>query len=287
MADFKYTYTLSDFPNDKVDLDTLQDQVRASAITVSLDYIGTEGVDVNFFFKAELDSTDQLVLDNVVANHSGEPEPEEIQVVKSEILTEHIRFVEAGDTTQGLFGAESLIIDISAGETQKITDFSWPIDIALMSGTLGVSEEMLGDDFSIDVGPNTLIGALIAPLNVGDTSIYVSPTVLQTIKIGYYIGLYNTGGDTGVEISQIIDRDDSNSCLTLKTPSDVSANAGSYIAMCTKLIPSLYLHSMDKIEIGKDFPTGQRIPKNFPVRVYYNNNNGVAKKISFFVEYLY
>lgn len=73
----------------------------------------------------------------------------------------------------------------------------------------------------------------------------------------------------------------------LGSPSDVSANAGSYIAMCAKLIPNLYLHSIDKIEIGKDLPTGQRIPKNLPVRVHYHNNNSTAKKISFFVEFLY
>ena len=242
---------------------------------------------MSIFFKADLSSGDQTILDGIVAAHSGEPLPNAVQIVKSEILTEHIKFVEAGDTTQGMYAAQSIIIDVSAGESEKIVDFKWPYDIALMSGTLGVSEDMLGDDFTIDIGPNTLIGALIAPLNVGDTSIYVSETVLSNIKKGFYIGLYNAGGDTGTEIAQVIDRDDANSALTLSSPSDVSANIGSPIAMCAKLIPNLYLHSIDKIEIGKDLPTGQRIPKNLPVRVHYHNNNSVAKKISFFVEFLY
>lgn len=284
---FQYNYELTQFPNDKCNIDTLTTQIRNSTIKVALDFINESLGFVSIFFKAVLDTQDVGVLDDIVANHTGEPSSQEVQIVKSEILTEHIRFVEAGDTTQGLYSAQSLIIDVSAGESEKITDFTWPYDIALMSGTLGVSEDMIGDDFTIDIGPNTLVGALIAPLNVGDTSIYVSPTVLENIKKGFYVGLYNLSGDTGVEISQVIEKNDANSSLTLKAPSDVSANAGSYIAMCAKLIPNLYLHSIDKIEIGKDLPTGQRIPKNLPVRVHYHNNNGVAKKISFFVEYLY
>ena len=286
MATFKYTYPFSAFPNHKVDLDSLQEQIRESAISVALDHVGTYGEEEENFFRAELSTADVSVLNVVIANHTGIPAPQETPIVRSEVLTENIKFVEAGDTTQGMYAAQSIIIDVSAGASEKIVDFTWPFDIALMSGTLGVSEDMIGDDFSVDVGPNTLVGAIIAPLNVGDTSIYVSPTVLQNIKRGFYIGLYGPG-DTGVEISQVIDRDDANYALTLRYPSDVSANAGSYVAMCAKIIPELYLHSIDKIEIGKDLPTGQRIPKNIPIRVHYHNNNGVAKKVSFFVEYLY
>lgn len=284
MADFKYTYQLSDFPNQKVDLDTLADQVRESTITIALDYINSSVV-VDFFFKAQLTNPDVSALDVVVANHTGIPAPEETPLVRSQQLTEHIKWIESGEATQDLFAAQSLIIDISAGEASKSVDFSWPFDIALMSGTLGISEDMVGDDLHVDVGPNSLIGALIQPLNVGDTSIYVSPTVLENIKIGYYIGLY-VPGPTGIEISQVLARDDSNYCLTIN-PSDVSANAGSYVAMCAKIVPELYLHSMDKVEIGKQIPTGQRIPKGVPVRVTYHNQNLVAKKVSFFVEYLY
>jgi len=282
-----YDYNLSDFPNNIVSVDRLTREIQQSTIVTSLDHINVNDSLVSILFKADLSAGDQTVLDGIVAAHSGLPLPGAVQIVKSEVLTEHLKFVETGDTTQGMYAAQSIIIDVSAGEPEKIVDFTWPFDIALMSGTLGVSEDMVGDDFMVDVGPNTLVGALIAPLNVGDTSIYVSPTVLQNIKKGFYIGLYGGPGNDGVEISQVIDRDDANYALTLRYPADVSANAGSYVAMCAKIIPNLYLHSIDKIEIGKQIPTGQRIPKNVPVRVHYHSNNELAKKISFFVEYLY
>jgi len=284
---FDYTYNVSDTANNKVDEDRLTLEIRSSAIVTALDHINVGNNNIFIYFKVELDSKDKTTLDGIIAAHTGEALAAPTQIVKSEVLTEHLKFVEAGDTTQGMYAAQSLIIDISAGELDKIIDFSWPYAISLMSGTLGVSEDMVGDDFQVDVGPNTLIGALIAPLSVGDTSIYVSPTVLENIKIDFYFGLYNAGGDTGVELGQIIARDDANNCLTLGQPSPESATAGSYVAMCAKIIPNLYIHSMNVVEIGKDVPTGQRIPKNLPVRVHYHNNNGVAKKISFFIEYLY
>ncbi|HPI81866.1 MAG TPA: hypothetical protein PK122_01390 [Candidatus Paceibacterota bacterium] len=285
MADFKYTYQVTDFPNDKYDLDTLLNQTRSSAITVALDYINGNPSYVDFFFKAELDSGNQTILNAVVAAHDGTPDVQEPAIVRADILTEGLKYVKSGDTTQEFFAAKTLLVDVSSGETTKIKDFSWPFPIALKSGTIFVSSAMVGDELEVHVAPNTLVGALIAPLNVGDTSMYVSPTVLENVKRGYYVGLYQPGAD-GIEISRVISIDTENSALKIY-PSDVSANAGSYIAMCSKIIPYLYMSHTEKIEIGKQMPTGQRVPANIPIRVIYKNNNGLDKKVSFFIEYLY
>lgn len=67
----------------------------------------------------------------------------------------------------------------------------------------------------------------------------------------------------------------------------IDVSVGSYLSMSTTLIRNLYLHSQHTVDIGKTLPTGQRIPANVPIRILYHNNNGVQKKISFFVEYLY
>jgi len=285
--DYTYTYTIDQFPNQKIDLNTLITQIRDSRITIALDYINSGLFGETNYFKAELLPSDVSILNTIVANHTGEPAKVESDIVRSEVLTEHIKFVEAGDTTQGMYAAQSIIIDISANESTKIVDFTWPLDIALMSGTLGVAEDMVGDGIMIDVGPNTLVGVLVAPMSVGDTSIYVNSTVIENIKKGFYFGLYGGPGNDGHELGQVIDMDPGNGILTLGTPADTSANAMTPVAMCAKIIPNLYLHDMSKIEIGKQIPTGQRIPKNVPVRITYSNNNGVDKKISFFIEYLY
>jgi hypothetical protein len=282
--DAVYTYLVSLFPNHKCDLSRITQEIHESSITIALDYINATDSVVNFYFKTELSVDEETTLGELVAVHTGEPLPEEPKIFKAEILTEHLEFVESGNTLNK-FAATTLLIDISAGVSEKVTDFSWPIPVSLKSGTIGVSEDMLGDELVVHVAPNTLVGAITQPLNVGDTSIYVSPTVIENIKRGYYIGLYQPG-DTGIEISQVISVDAANSCLQIHS-SDVSANAGSYVAMCAKLVPYLYFHSLDKIELGKNIPTGQRIAPGISIRVIYKNNNSVAKKVSFFVEYLY
>jgi hypothetical protein len=73
----KYTYSISeDFPNGKVEPGKLVLEIRESAITIAADYVNANGDDCDIWFKAELPSGDQTVLDAVVAAHDGEPLPD-------------------------------------------------------------------------------------------------------------------------------------------------------------------------------------------------------------------
>jgi hypothetical protein len=281
-----YNYILTDFLNDKCDTARLTQEIQQSSIIIALDYINTTTADVTIYFKDELSIGDKSTLDGIIANHSGEPLPEESPIIKAQILTEAAKWVEAGDTTQELFSAQSLIIDVSDGDLEIAKNFSWPYTIAIKSGTIYVTEDMIGDEMSVHEAPNTLIGYLMQPLNVGDTSMYVSETVIQNMRKAYYVGLYQPG-EEGIEVSQVLSIDAAHGALSLATPSDVSAGAYSYIAMCGKMIPELLFTINQKIEIGKTLPTANRLPANIPMRVYYKNNNAKAKTVSIFVEYLY
>lgn len=74
MAATKYTYSIStDFPNHKEDSDRLTVEIQQSAILTALDHIDTNADECDVWFKAELSSGDETVLDGVVAAHSGEP----------------------------------------------------------------------------------------------------------------------------------------------------------------------------------------------------------------------
>jgi len=143
---------------------------------------------------------------------------------------------------------------------------------------------MINDELEIEVSPNTLIGALISNMSTGDTKLYVSQTVIDNLKLGNYVGLYQTG-TTYIELGRVVEIGEN--YVVTDTPSTVSANAGSYISMSFKIIPYMYINSPSRIEIGKDIPTGQRIPANTIIRVIYKNNNSTNKKVSILVEYLY
>lgn len=68
-----YTYTIS-----PVSIDRLTIEITSSAITIALDYLQLDGTDaLSVVFKAELPAADKLVLDGIVAAHTGAPMPNE------------------------------------------------------------------------------------------------------------------------------------------------------------------------------------------------------------------
>ena len=276
-----YQYNLVQFKNNIICSDRLSQEIQRSMITIMLDHIDTYNSVVSIFFKAELPNEDKSILDNIVANHTGEPMPEETKIIRAEILTEHLKYVETGDVTQSLFACESIVLDIASGDTFKTIDVSWKFIISLKSGTLPVSTDMVGDEVSIEVSPNTLIGAVALPVNIGDDIIYVSPTVLENIKRGYYLNLY----PSGTELGRVVEVNANN--IKLDKPVTSNISPGTYLSMTVKLIPYLFFSMPHVIDIGKNIPTGNRVPKNVKIRIKYKNNNGIAKKVSFFIEYLY
>lgn len=82
MSDFKYTYLIEQFPNNKYDLSKLDREIRASDIAVSLNYLAGSEVDIDIFFRAELESKDHTTLSGIVAVHDGEDDSVDYQPVK-------------------------------------------------------------------------------------------------------------------------------------------------------------------------------------------------------------
>jgi len=79
---FDYTYTIaSAFPSAKVDEAKLAAEIGASAITIALSHVSSDGVDCKAWFKAALPGGDQTILDALVAAHDGEPLPAPAQPV--------------------------------------------------------------------------------------------------------------------------------------------------------------------------------------------------------------
>lgn len=78
MAATKYTYSIqNDFPNHKVAIDRLTQEIQASSIVTALDYISTADDDCDIWFKDALSVGDETTLDGIVATHSGVPLPQE------------------------------------------------------------------------------------------------------------------------------------------------------------------------------------------------------------------
>jgi len=123
---YKYTYSITgDFPNHKVSPDRLTSEIRASAITAALDFIGTAEDSCDIWFKSELSDGDQSILSTVVFNHSGEPLPQNLVQdvnIKSSASTAIIVSQEKGfqDLTGHNFFKKGIHGAAAAGQT---TDF--------------------------------------------------------------------------------------------------------------------------------------------------------------------
>ena len=71
-----YFYSLTDFLNDKVAPDKLDQEIRSSTIICALDYISSNGDGYDIWFKQEINSDSSAILNIIVAEHDGEPLPE-------------------------------------------------------------------------------------------------------------------------------------------------------------------------------------------------------------------
>lgn len=72
MADYKYSYTIDQFPNNKYDTSKLDREIRDSSIAVSLNYLAGEEDGVDIYFRAQLDGKEWTTLSGIVAAHDGE-----------------------------------------------------------------------------------------------------------------------------------------------------------------------------------------------------------------------
>lgn len=75
---FTYTYSVQDdFPNHKADAGALHAEIKDSAIVAVLDGVTVHGdVTCDVMFVTELSVGDNSILDNIVAEHQGEPLPQ-------------------------------------------------------------------------------------------------------------------------------------------------------------------------------------------------------------------
>lgn len=71
----KYTYLITDFPNNMVSLSKLTDEIEASAIPIPLEGMTASTSQCDISFTQALTATDEVILDGIVAVHDGNPYP--------------------------------------------------------------------------------------------------------------------------------------------------------------------------------------------------------------------
>jgi len=135
MASIKYTYSIqNDFPNSKINIDTLTYEIRSSSITHALDFISTNGDECDIWFKealSEIDSTSTLP--TLISDHQGNeilessyPEtPDGVPIVRADSrpLNTEVYFTMCGDST-GIGDGPTIMWDFSNND-DEFSDLSW------------------------------------------------------------------------------------------------------------------------------------------------------------------
>ena len=96
MANQKYTYARTSFPNESVNLDRLTKEIQDSEITTALNSISSWQDVVEIEFKATLSTGDEDILDGIVAEHPGTPlpssnQPSLVSLVTTDPLTKSVQ----------------------------------------------------------------------------------------------------------------------------------------------------------------------------------------------------
>jgi hypothetical protein len=143
---------------------------------------------------------------------------------------------------------------------------------------------MEGDLIEVTTAPNTIVGVLTAPVEIGDTVLSVNLTVIQNVMVGYTCKL----GNSNINLGYILAIDANTSTITVEVPSPEAFSAGTtYVKMEVDGICHLEIGGPFRYVIGGSKAGGKHLPANTPVDVIYTNNGNIEKTFRFEIEILY
>lgn len=317
----EYTKSISgDFPNGKVNIRKLKDEIRNSSIIVALDYINTSDDFCYIWFKDVLSGTEQTILDNVIASHDGavDTSPHIVKISEESVMT------------GGNFAAKTVKVTAASGQTEH-TDSWWPFPISALSMKYNSKTNNEGDLISMILCPDKNIGGLTEDITslptawtsqnytAGDSVTFTDPVfgtnvytcVVDTtsnqdptnksfwtlgfkIKVtssvlgytlnGYYLTLDN--GTTTDNLGRVISVG-SDFVLVENSPSVTYLSSNTIIKQNVYILKDFELGNSWCIDVGESKIGGSYLPSQIIVRLEYTNNYTSTQSILGVLEYLY
>lgn len=280
MAETKYIYSISlGTLNGIVETAALSKEINNSSIIIGVSRIETNDDVLNVYMKSALTAGDQTKLTLVVGAHEGvplTPPPQQVEIKEED------------EGTQGHYFTRSfeLLVDQAQGEWKSM-DITFPFAVSVFSGAFVQMPNMEGDIISISVAPDTVVGAITAPVNIGDTVFNCQDSVIENVSLGNNFKLYD-GVNTN-DCERVVGIDRIAKTVTVETPATNAflATSPTYCQMTVAFVPHLMLRDRYVMEIGKDVIGGSLIPPGVVLRLNYQNNEGSTKTFSIVVEMKY
>lgn len=288
MADALYTYSVQDdFPNHKVDLSRLQQEIRDSAIVVALRDILVEGDDCNIWFKDALSSGDETILDGIVAVHSGEPLAPKLPVQPVKDID-----VEGLDSDYARTMVKGINFDVAAGVWAKKTA-SWPYGVDLLNGEgyAGFADD--GDKAAFRVAP-TLIGVAVAPADQGATQIVIDDGIKglfadKTVFPGMFVK-FERGGDPQnpqgpdnpdpeSDEYEIESFDADTNTITVAPGLETGISVMDLVYLAIYYGREIEIQQGEHVDVGGTAAGSAYVPANTSFEIWYYNTGAASKRV--------
>lgn len=241
--------------------------------------------DVEITFSGSLTTTEEGIMDSIIRNHV----PQTIKRRRNQNLM-HVK-IQHETTKTGeaykMVGREFNIALLEGSKTDLIT-IEYPQTI--LTGFLESGSDNVGDYFSIDINPDTTIGAIGANISVDDRTFTVSSTALQLIKKGRWIRF--TDGTNTSNYMEVTSVNEGSSTVTVSSIGDgcdtsFSAATPTFVQMTVKMVEKYPIKAAGIRVIGGATSGGTYMPVGTVIRITYINSNLAAKTVNYAFETLY
>jgi hypothetical protein len=251
--------------------------IMDAAITSTLVAIRQADDVVDIMFTPALDGAGVSALDAIIAAYTYQAPHEAVQEVK--IMEEEVK-------TGGRYRVMCHTFTAAANST-TVSDFSYPLPINVISGWTPPDAAHKGDRFCVMVAPDTVIGAVVAPVADTDTTVTVDATAIQNTYAGAHVSF--TDGVNTTDLAMVIGYDATAHTLTFQNPIgfNFSPLSPTYVRLTRIYADNLPISGTNKITMGTNKIGTTYIPANIIIRIRYENKQPSAKEVDCYLDYLF
>lgn len=164
-------------------------------------------------------------------------------------------------------------------------DFSYPIPVVMFAAQLIGNSDIENDELEFHIAPDTDVGDINADISSSASFVPVTDDTQDVAEVGYFIALDD--GTNRDELGMILYKDNNQLAVETATTNSFAAATPTEILVTNKMIPWCRLPGSSRLVVGGNKIGGTYIPANTTMRIRYRNNDGVAKKFNFYLEYMY
>lgn len=199
------------------------------------------------------------------------------------ITTSAVNIVQESVPTGGNYRVEGRKMTIAANSTQT-EDIFFPYQLSVLTITLSTGADNEDDILDCFIAPNTTIGVLTQEATQGSSTLAVSSTVIEHLKVGYRVSVIDS---IPIDLGECIAIDKVNNTITLQNNIPQTFSVGSYVQMTINNVKHFVLKGNTTYELARKTIGSSSLAPGLVVRVQYQNLGNTQKNFYYSFEYMY